>query len=198
MFSSNNMELNKDHYIPLFITNVFAVLLGNQYNVSPIATLIMLSALFYYSYFIHRLAHLLPPPFDIHMTYHHSNAAGTASLPSRIINFVIETLTDCAFFGMIYLVQVWLNIHIMPTFLLFYYGFIYVTIHMINYSLLHVSPEHIQHHTSCNGRSNCTPVNYGPDLVDHIFNTNLHSSYENYNHIIPNTLAAYFLTATLF
>ncbi len=36
--------------------------------------------------------------------------------------------------------------------------------------------------------------NYGPDLADHIFNTNCRkTTFENYNHIIPNTLMSFLI-----
>ena len=72
-----------------------------------------------------------------------------------------------------------------------YYGFIYVSVHIINYSLFHASPEHVIHHNSSNSSK---IYNFGPDLIDHIFYTNYSNTFENYNHIIPNILMAFLVT----
>ena len=53
------------------------------------------------------------------------------------------------------------------------------------------------HHESTASMEKKT-CNYGPDLVDHVFNTNCKEKFENYNHIIPNTLMSFLITYYLY
>ena len=87
-----------------------------------------------------------------------------------------------------------MNIDIVPNILIFYYGFIYVTAHNINYSIYHTSEQHVIHHKTTDDDTVKT-LNYGPDLADHIFNTSYYKNkFEDYVHIIPNILLSFLVT----
>jgi hypothetical protein len=162
-----------------------------------------LSLLTYYSYFIHYLFHRLPDLIDLHMKYHHVIQSNNCQ---KTIHLIIETLVNIGFFGIIYGVQ-WLSkIEMIPTILLVYYGIIYVSIHIINYSLCHASPKHVIHHATSNPSDNPaastsatdgekpTTKNYGPDIMDHLFGTNDDETFEDFNHMIPNILVGFLVS----
>ena len=197
-----NKLLHKSHlpnyfhnqFIPSFLVLIFALLLGNK-QYSPLRISISIGILFYYSYFIHRLFHNLPDLINVHKAFHHNTDLNNDSIIARIFCLVIELFVNILFFVIFYFIQKLLNISYVPNMLIFYYGFIYTTVHIINYSICHISPEHMNHHKTSNDN---TSYNYGPDLVDHIFNTNYSDNFENYNHIIPNTLLSFLITYYLY
>jgi len=179
-----------NQFIQSFMILVIALFLGYK-KYSPLLISTSIGILYVYSYLIHRLFHNFPDFMSIHMDFHH-NKENNKNIFMRCVNLLIELVTNIMFFVAFYLIQKLLHIDFVPEFIIFYYGFIYVSVHIINYSVFNVSPEHVMHHESSN---NGTKIyNYGPDLIDHIFNTNYSKKFENYNHLIPNTLLAFVLT----
>jgi hypothetical protein len=171
----------------LYLIYIFALILTYK-TYSPIAASISMTIIFYYSYFIHILFHNLPDKFNVHL-FHHNH---TEIDKFKIINFVIELITNIMFFVGFYFLQKLINITFVPNILIFYYAFLYTSIHMVNYSIFNLGENHYHHHFSLDKNKNV--CNYGPDVLDHLFNTNYNNNYENYNHIIPNVLLS-FLTA---
>lgn len=186
---SNLPNYYYNQFIPSFMIYIFALLLGhNKY--SPLLILISITVLYYYSYFIHRLFHNLPNFMNIHINFHH-NHKNNKNIITKYFELLIELLVNIMFFVIFYLIQKLLHINLIPEMYIFYYGLIYVSVHIINYSLFHASPEHIIHHTTSTDKMT---YNFGPDLIDHIFLTNYSNKFENYNHLIPNILMAFLLT----
>lgn len=148
--------------------------------------------LLFYSYFIHRLYHHLPIPamLNIHMGLHHKADQNDTPL-KRAVNLLLEAGSNIVWiFGLFYGVQRVLKVHYVPNIVILYYGVIYVTMHIVNYSMFHAAPEHVAHHTTTD---ELNTRNYGPDLVDHLFSTNSSPEFENYNHILPNIMGAFLL-----
>lgn len=182
-----------NQFIPSFTVYIVGLLLGYK-KYSPLLISLSLVILYFYSYFIHRLFHNLPNIINLHMKYHHDKNNDDNTF-MKYFNLVIELIMNIGFFVIFYLIQKLLYIDIVPEIFIFYYGFIYVTIHIVNYSLFHSSLEHVIHHNSC---SNNKVYNYGPDLVDHFFNTNYSNDFENYTHLIPNILLSFLITYYLY
>jgi sterol desaturase/sphingolipid hydroxylase (fatty acid hydroxylase superfamily) len=178
-----------NQFIPSMMVVVFAILLCYK-KYSPLYIILCINFLFIYSYLIHRLFHNLPKPLNIHIDYHHKIVENNYK---KYFNLIIELIANIMFFMLLYLIQHFTNIYLIPNILIFYYGFIYVSVHIINYSILHVSEEHVIHHKTSNEDSRIT-YNYGPDLIDHIFSSNYSREFENYNHIIPNVLIAFLMS----
>lgn len=184
-----------NQFIPNFCVLILAFLLTYK-KYSPLITGISILILYIYSYFIHIAFHNLPNILNIHVNHHH-NYEENKNILKRILNAVFEISTNILFFIIFYYVQRALNINLVPEILIFYYGFIYVSVHNINYSFYHAAKEHVMHHKSTDDITKET-CNYGPDLVDHLFNTNCKETFENYNHIIPNTLMSFLITYYLY
>lgn len=178
-----------NQFIPIFTTFIVALILGYQ-KYSPIVISVSILILYCYSYFIHRLFHILPD-YNIHIRFHH-NVDKNQNKFIKAVYWLIELFLNIMFFVIFYFIQKFLRIDFVPKIMIFYYGFIYVTVHVINYSLFHASNKHIIHHTSCNDKLKV--YNYGPDLVDHIFGTSSSTDFENYNHLMPNILMSFLIT----
>ena len=185
-----------NQFIPILFYFILAILLTyKKYN--PLNTWLSILILYFYSYFIHIAFHNFPDMINIHINHHH-NREENKNIINKIINLVLELFTDIMFFVIFYYLQKLLNVNFVPNILIFYYGFIYVTTHIVNYSIFHAAKEHISHHKSTdeNKESAC---NYGPDFIDHLFNTKCDkNTFENYNHIIPNILISFLLTYYLY
>ena len=180
-----------NQFIPNLNLLVFCILLTYK-TYSPILVSVSLFILYFYSYFVHRLLHSLPGVFNFHTNLHHNKVENSNKI-QQISNLFLELVTNVSFFVIFYYVQKILFNNYIPEIVIFYYGFIYTTIHIINYSIVHTSPAHILHHTTSEEvYTKC--CNYGPDLADHLFNTNYSNEIENYNHIIPNSILSFLIT----
>ena len=172
----------------LYLVYILALIL--TYNTySPIITTLSMMILFVYSYFIHILFHNLPDKINIHLLFHHNHTENNFKF---IINLMIELITNIMFFVFFYILQNLTNIHFVPNILILYYSILYISVHIINYSIFHLGNNHHLHHLSSDKKQNA--CNYGPDLLDHFFNTSCDNKYENYCHIIPNVLLAFLIT----
>jgi sterol desaturase/sphingolipid hydroxylase (fatty acid hydroxylase superfamily) len=155
---------------------------------SPIILFISMMLLSVYVYFIHRLIHSIPKKYNLHIMLHHKSDLS-------IINWSIEVLINILFFVSFYMICLFFKIKFINPIIIFYFGFIYVTTHMINYSILHCDKTHRVHHKII--KENKT-YNYGPDVFDHIFNTNYGNYFENNSHILINCIVGFFVTSALF
>ena len=181
-----------NQFILFFCVVVFGCLLTHK-KYSPIHIGFSIMIMFIYSYFIHIVFHNFPNIINTHINHHH-NVEENKNIINKIINFLLEFVTNIIFFLIFYYFQKITNIHLVPNIIIFYYGFIYVTVHNINYSIYHVADQHVLHHKTTDNDKIKT-CNYGPDLADHIFNTSCSkTTFENYNHIMPNTLLSFLIT----
>ena len=173
-----------------FLTGFVVIVIGCylvRKKVSPIHSVFAIIGLYFYSYFIHRAYHLIPQNINPHMI-HHKNK----SLP-RIINLTIECLTNASFFILLYLFQNFIGYQIFPNMLILYYGIIYVSVHIINFSLFG-NDAHKKHHNEKYNKY----YNYGPDSIDHIMNTNYDDKWENIIHQLPNILISYIICKSIY
>jgi hypothetical protein len=210
--------------LPIILTYFLLGCYVTLYTHHPLHSILSMSFLNFYSYFIHYGCHLLPEEINLHAKYHH---VVHSDWWEKMGHLAIETAVNIGFFAILYGLQLLLQMEVIPTSLLFYYGTIYVSIHIINYSLCHASPKHVIHHltsvsvakpepepetkdetdrsTTTSATTTPTPTcttpatkNYGPDIIDHLFGTNDDETFEDFNHMIPNILVAFFLTWYLF
>jgi hypothetical protein len=176
----------------------------------PVFAILSIMFLTCYSYFVHYLCHQLPDMINLHIKYHH---LPQSSWWIQYSHLIIETLVNIGFFAVVYGIQHMIKLEVIPTVLIVFYGMIYVSVHIINYSLCHASPKHMIHHrtsgtqkvpfppsvedstiTPPSSTSHLQTKNYGPDCFDHFFGTNDDETFEDFNHMIPNILVSFFLT----
>jgi len=175
--------------IPYSILFILGILLCKNDN--PILTVININIISVYAYLIHAFFHLyVPKKYNIHLIYHHDKSRNKTKL-QKYLNLLIELITNTLFFVIFYLIKRSLKLNFINDKLIFYVGFVYVTTHIINYSILHVSKAHISHHKD-------GLKNYGPDFYDHLFNTNTSKDFEDLNHIIINSVVGFFITSVVF
>lgn len=105
----------------------------------------------------------------------------------------IECFLNIFFFLGLYFFQKIINYKIFPDILILYYGIIYVSIHIINYSIIG-DKNHEKHHNPKNKKY----YNYGPDTIDHLMNTNYDDNYENLLHILPNIVVSFIISNYLY
>lgn len=173
---------------------VFAIYLTIN-NYTPLRAIISIGILYFYSYFVHILLHKFPNTvINLHTRFHHIN---TPSIVYKYVYLFIELISNIGFFIIFYILQRVTHINFVPNILIFYYGFIYSSIHIINYSIFHLSEKHIDHHKTSDIDYHSTK-NYGPDFLDHLFGTNGDNKFENYNHVLPNILISFFISYYIF
>jgi len=176
-----------------FVLVIFGIILTYK-TISPFYTAFLMVGLMYYSYFIHMLLHIIPQRYNPHLAFHH-NVDQNFTNNGRIISFIIEALfVDVGFFLLLYYFQIFINYELFPPILIMYYGIIYITVHNINYSILHIG-NHQKHHFGDNG---AVTTNFGPDTLDHFLGTNEDSTFEHMYHYTPNILFAFLATALFF
>ena len=107
---------------------------------------------------------------------------------SNHIYWIIETTINVLFFVVFYYAKVLFELKFIPTILIVYYGIIYVSVHVINYSIFHLGKNHRNHHLDQTQK-----CNFGPDPLDHLLNSNCNSNYENLMHMLPNILGAFLI-----
>ena len=165
----------------LCIVTIFSVMLTyKKYN--PILSCIYPYIIILGVYFIHIFFTLyIPKSINIHLLHHSSGN----------LHLFIELFTNFIWFLIFYFINYFLLCGLIPNILIFFTMIIYLTTHIINYSMLGQSKIHILH----DKRVTC---NYGPDGLDHLFGTNCDEQVENYDHIIPNVFFAFFITWFIF
>jgi len=137
----------------------------------------------YYIYFTHRICHSLPSDgifkyLNPHLGFHHQhNNSYWALFP--------ETLVNISWFSGIFIAQYLSDIWIVPLNMLLMFMMMYVSGHIINYSIIG-SETHRKQHADLT-------VNFSPDYMDHLFGSNADSTFENYNHGIPNIVISFFI-----
>uniref|UniRef100_A0A6C0L6T1 Fatty acid hydroxylase domain-containing protein n=1 Tax=viral metagenome TaxID=1070528 RepID=A0A6C0L6T1_9ZZZZ len=137
--------------------------------------------IWFWAYFIHRLHHNLPSTgifryLNIHLSLHHSHEK---ELP-RLLELIMETMQNAVWFGILYAIQEFTDVHLVPRSIVLLGMLVYTSVHVINYSVFG-SEKHREQHAQPH-------VNYGPDFLDHAFGTNSDASFEDMSHFIPNSI----------
>lgn len=193
LMKDNLPRFFKEQFIPSLNLSVFLLLLTYK-KYSPVFVGFALGILMVYIYFVHRFLHALPSMINIHVNYHHNGIENNSNIITKYLNLSIEMLTNILVFVVFYYIQKIAFNNCIPGIIIFYYGFLSVTSHIINYSIFHASNTHLLHHTISEDVTKNKTCNYGPDMIDHLFSTTCNDEIENYNHLIPNTLMAFLIT----
>ena len=136
-------------------------------------------------YWSHRALHLIPKDSIllypvIHIWSHHGIPK---PIPDRALELLTETVWELFFWTFL---PIWIQsvtgFHFIPTSIVLLASFMWISIHMINYSILG-STTHSRHHGD-------TTVNYGPDVLDHLFGTNYDHTHEDTTYYVFNAMAA--------
>ena len=136
-------------------------------------------------YWSHRALHWIPTTSPVlypvfHIWGHHG-------IPKPITNRTLEILAETVWeiFFWIFL-PIWLQhitgFHFIPTSIVLLSSIMWISIHMINYSIVG-STTHGRHHNDVN-------VNYGPDMIDHMIGTNYDDTHEDTTYCVLNAIGA--------
>ena len=117
-----------------------------------------------WSYFGHIFAHYISSGFPMnyinpHILIHHNKSF---DIP-RWLDLFIEAITNASSFLILIVIQHYLDIHILSTSIILFGAFLYVVIHIFDYSIFG-DEEHALHHQF-------TFCNYSPKTMDILFNT---------------------------
>jgi len=178
-------------YIPTVLTwSILSMLLAlPNYSITSafFQTLFILS----WSYWGHRIAHMISAdyPFNLlnpHVSIHHDHVIHVP----RWLNLVLEGFVDFMCFFILCIIQYITGIHIISTSLILGAAFLYVCIHIFDYSIIG-RHEHILHHK-------LTFCNYDPEFMDTLFGTRCEDTpYKNMNHEIIHAIYAFILAMLL-
>jgi hypothetical protein len=130
---------------------------------------------YFWYYIIHRIQHT----YDLNIAniihiYHHDHAH---TFLSDFTEVILELNFLNGFLPFLYI----FNIQFINIWVILLYTFMYITIHIINYTILQVNNVHRLHHQNIQ-------TNHGPDICDIIFGTKSKKNMEveNTDHYIPN------------
>ena len=127
-------------------------------------------------YFSHRLLHLFPGFLNFHLNLHHDKVG----LP-RWLELTLEGICEVFYFMLIPLIVQYLsNDWIIPFSVILLLSMTYTTYHIYNYSVVGVE-AHSRHHKD-------PTVNFSPNFMDHLFDTNFDEEHEDLNPGIINVL----------
>ena len=136
---------------------------------------------YFWVYFVHRVLHHIPLAVNTHMQFHH---AGPDEKPlPRWLELVFETVTDAGMNMSLLLLQWLVGYHLVHPLIIVFFTLTYVSIHIINYSIIG-SQTHRTHHLVLD-------KNFGPDTIDHIVGTNFDESFEDMTPLIFNGAVAF-------
>jgi len=116
----------------------------------------------------------------VHIWSHHGTPKPIAN---RSLELAAETAWELFFWTFL---PIWLQavtgFHFIPTSIVLLGSFMWISIHMINYSILG-SETHSRHHMD-------TTVNYGPDVLDHLYGTNYDHTHEDTTYYVINAMGS--------
>ena len=188
------LKENNKQAIYSYITLIFTWLIISVYLASKHFSIFsgILQSIFIllWSYFGHVFAHSISSEAPMkyinpHIYFHHNKSV---ELP-RYLELFIESITNLSAFLLLIIVQYILNIHILSTSVILFGAFVYIAIHIFDYSIFG-DEEHALHHVM-------NYCNYSPRVMDVIFNTRCKpdSDYKPMNRELFSTIAVFPLVA---
>ena len=135
-FEKESMEgFMKKQFLPSFVLITFGAYLVKK-EVSPIYSFFVLWALYFYSYYSHVVVHWIPKTINPHLLHHTDD-----EIPF-LLNLAIEGSVNTFFFVLLYYAQLYAGVEIFPPILILYYCIIYVSVHLINFSIFGKEKNH--------------------------------------------------------
>ena len=199
---TQSMYLNYPFYLSLLVCVLSIAHYSKSSYFWAIVTIIFISAAGYFSHFVshhinaeelfEKYQHVLPNiPYlrsflqyfckliDFHDVIHHDTSINK-ELPNVATEFALNFYVQAGAFIIVFYIIQQMNLYVIAL-----WGFMYATIHNINY-VLFPSNTHILHHAD-------KTTNYGIDIWDIIFNTKFDGDMsmdklENINHYAINTI----------
>lgn len=139
-----------------------------------------LTLIYIHYYFFHRLLHIFPDfPLNLHTQVHHNKLYEISRSWELLIDFLFEMFCFC---GIPLLLQYLFNYWICSPSVIFMITLTMTFGHIINYSIFGSNEIHQTHHRNTN-------FHYGPDFMDHLFETALHDYEDGNMHIMPIIMA---------
>jgi len=199
MLNSNTISFFYNQFPALFFIIIFGLILTHK-SISKTYTIFSIIFILFYSYFAHIFIHIFPKELlNFHLLIHHNkNYNKTDNIAKTIFGYLVELGINISIFAILYVIQKIVKIETVPPIILLYFGIIYISNHMINYTIFHIG-NHPEHHDHDNDNDNDLkyPCNYSLDMLDHLFGTNCNSTFENMNHLIINIIISFVVVTNL-
>jgi hypothetical protein len=171
------------------IIDLFAILLVTpEWNI--FAALFAIHFMYFWVYIVHMSLHWFYNNdilrwMNTHLMYHHQDK--DCKFLDRRTELFFEFFTDMAMCLSPLFIQYVSGLWFVPPSIILLYGFIYTSVHMINYSI-YGSDTHRRHHED-------PTKNFGVDAIDHLFGTNYDETMED---MMPFTFNAIFAAAGVY
>jgi len=184
IFGKDNLLDWLNHYgISILAAGAFAILLASP-EAGIVETILGLSIMYFWVYFVHRALHFLPTEgplkyINTHWIFHHQ----PLKLLPRSIELFLETINDMVMSLSVLAIQYITGIWIVPPSIILFYGIWYTSVHIVNYSIIG-SQVHRDHHKNVG-------TNFGPDVIDQMFGTNHEPMKEDLIPLAPNMVIAF-------
>ena len=170
------LDVIRTNALTMCVLLAFSVLLSSPER-SPFAAVLGLFVIYGWVYFVHRGLHMLPTSIlNPHVYFHHQHDKTI----DRRVELCIETANDLFMSFSLLLVQNLVGLHLVPTSVVVFYGLLYTSVHIVNYSIFG-SETHRNHHRRM-------LTNYGPDTLDHLFGTSTDGIWEDLSPITMNAV----------
>lgn len=179
-------------YVPTMCVWIFLGALLGLPDYSFMSAILQSILLLIWSYSGHVLAHKVSSywPFDVlnpHVYIHHNKAIHL----NRTSELIVEAIVNFSGFFIIIICQWLTGIHLFSTAMVLGSAFLYIAIHILDYSIFH-NEDHKQHHEK-------TLCNYAPEFMDILFKTSCEPEkpYRNMVVEIPHAILAFGLAYIL-
>jgi len=168
----NVINAVKENYKSFLCFAIAIYLISYENYLWGITSFIIISFLCYYS---HYLFHTRTNIFTIIHNYHHDN--------DNILSYYLQILYEISCGGILLFLHYFFNINIVNYWIGLFCVLTYASVHNYNYSILKINNVHKLHHKYIK-------INYGPDLLDIIFETKhpSESKVENIEHYMINII----------
>ena len=181
------LSILRTNALTILVLAAFSTLLTEG---SVIHAVFGIMVIYAWVYFIHRGLHLFPTSgpfahFNPHVFFHHQHDKTI----DRRLELAMESVNDMGMSLSLIAVQKLVGITLVPTSIIVFYGILYMSVHIFNYSVVG-NPTHRNHHRNMY-------TNYGPDTLDHIFGTSFDGELEDLTPITLNAVVAVPLTLGL-
>lgn len=183
------LQASNAYAVSIISALVFSIVLCSP-ECDGLRAVLGMSFMFVWVYLVHRFLHLLPRTGPLrylnwHWIFHHEPLPGI----SRGVSLGIEAINDLGVNLSVLLIQLFTGWYAVPFSVVLLHTIWYTSVHIVNYSLIG-SPVHKHHHTQ-------DDVNFGPDVMDHIYGTNQSTHHEDLLPMCVNLMVAFLIVYAL-
>lgn len=186
---ANILDWLRHYGVPILAAGAFATV-ATYPDAGFFRTMIGLSIMYFWVYFVHRALHFLPTEgplryLNTHWIFHHQ----PLKILPRWFELFLEAINDMGMSLSFLVVQYITGTRFVPLSLILFYGIWFTSVHIVNYSIIG-SQVHRDHHKNVG-------TNFGPDVIDQMFGTNHEATREDLMLLSPNIIISFAIVYVL-